>query len=87
MENINLLGSEEVQRAGNTIKAAADRMQIAANIMTDAAVRIAQAAETIDGSNHQFLVRYEDLVYRMEQAAENIHEKDKRSIFEMVFGR
>ena len=73
MDHINLLGAEEVQRAGNTIRAAADRM--------------AQAAASIDESNRQFLMRYEELVNRMEQAAKKVHEKDKRSIFEQVFGK
>ncbi len=73
MDHINLLGAEEVQRAGNTIRAAADRM--------------AQAAATIDESLRLFLNRYEELVTRMEAAGEKVHEKDKRSIFEQVFGK
>ncbi len=72
-EYITLLGAEDVQRAGNTIRAAAETM--------------AQAAASIDHSNEMFLRRYEELVSRMEQAAEKIHEKDKRSVFEQVFGK
>jgi len=72
-EYITLLGAEDVQRAGNTIRAAAESM--------------AQAAATIDESNRQFLIKYEYLVLRMEHAVEKIHKKDKRSIFEQVFGK
>ncbi len=72
-EYITLLGAEDVQRAGNRIMAAADTM--------------AQAASSISESNHLFLIRYEELVDRMERAAEKVHEKDKRSIFEQVFGK
>ena len=84
MENINLLGSEDVLRAANTIKAAANSMSTATSTMSESASRMEQAAATIDNSNHQFLARYEDLLYRMERAAEKMH--DRRSIFAKIFG-
>lgn len=51
---IHLVGAEEVSRAGNNMRAAADTMS--------------QAASSISESNDQFLRRFEDLVTRMEHA-------------------
>lgn len=70
---ITLLGAEDVTRAGNTIKAAAESMT--------------QAAASIEESNRVFLMRYGELVERMEIAAAKVHEQDKRSMFEQVFGK
>jgi len=70
---IELIGVEQVQKAANTMSAAAERM--------------AQAAATVESSNHRFLLRYEELVGRMEKAATKVHETDKRSMFEQVFGK
>ena len=81
MESISLMGSEEVARAGYRMKEAAELM--------------ARSAATIENSNQQLLggidaalIRYEELVTRMESLAHYPGwDKDKRSLFEMVFGK
>ena len=72
-EFIHLVGAEDVTRAANTMSAAADQMS--------------RAAASIESSNDMFLRRYEELVGRMETAAEKIHENDKQSGFEKIFGK
>jgi len=72
-ESIELIGVEQVQKAANTMSAAAERM--------------AQAAAIVEDSNHRFICRFEELIARMEVAAATMGEQDKRSMFEMVFGK
>jgi len=72
-DSIELIGVEQVQKAGNTMAAAAERM--------------AQAAATVEASNHRFICRFEELIARMEVAAEKIGEQDERSMFDVVFGK
>ena len=63
--------------------AGAEQIHMASRAMTAAADRMARAAAMIDNSNQQFLIKYEELVTRMEQATD----KNTRSLFEQVFGK
>jgi hypothetical protein len=47
MDYIQLMGSEDVQRAGNSISAAADRMQRAANQISEALEKHSQDMASI----------------------------------------
>lgn len=53
-EYITLLGAEDVARAGHNMKAAAETMS--------------RAASQIEESNRVFLMRFEELINRLEQA-------------------
>lgn len=61
-EYITLLGAEDVQRAGHTISAAADRM--------------AQAASSIDHTMEMFLRHYEELISRQMRVKEVVQKRD-----------
>jgi hypothetical protein len=57
MEHMNLMGSEDVLRAGHRMSSAAEDMN--------------RAAASIDSTLHLFLERFERLVERLEQLAEH----------------
>lgn len=58
-EYITLLGAEDVAKAGRNMQSAAETMS--------------RAASQIEESNRVFLMRFEELIFRLEQANQEKH--------------